>query len=245
MKTYLFGSFSQDYHQEKIFSLLNRIAGSTDASDLVVALYGVRKECVHRGRAIVHKPLMPKDFIAKRGHWAFTHNWPIPEDLPEEFRLIRMQMTTSFSSYPKKERDIYGWEFQYQSFEDHLALLFAHELHHYRRYCLGLHPKEGENKANAWAVQHITELGFQVKARKLKKQFKKKKKRHFWIDPFQAFRNISKDTPILIQHDPRNVYTAQTATVMRPIRTNSKRMVIMTTDGKIWRWPIRWLKPVD
>ncbi len=247
MKIYLFGRFEKTQSKERIHQLLNKVAEKTDTNDLIVALYGVQNDCAHRGRALVHLPLTPDKFISKRGHWAFTQNWLVPDDLPSSFRLIRMQMTINTSPYPKKEIDIYGWQFQYQTFEDHLALLFAHELHHYRRYALGLHPKEGENKANAWAVKHVTELGFHVDAHKLK-NLPRKKKRSFWIkgkDPFYKFRDIKKDTSIVIKYDPRNIYTSQTATVMRPIRSNSKRMVIMTQDGKTWRWPLNWLQKTD
>jgi hypothetical protein len=110
--------------------------------------------------------LKPQNFTGRRGKWSFTQSYGRPDNLPKEFKLIRMLLRANHS-YPSEERDRYDWEFKYNSFYDHLALLFAHELHHFRRYHLGLHPGEGEKSTNRWALHHVQNLGYKVTGRQI------------------------------------------------------------------------------
>jgi len=233
-----------------ICDCFSRIASSTDTADLVVALYllpGVNKT---RGTAYVHRELETRNFTTGRGKWAFTRKFPVPEDLPDTFKLIRLRIDCNSTRYPHIEKDIYGWEFSYPSFTDHLATLFAHELHHFRRYHLNLHPGKGEQSANKWAVLHVQSLGYEVEARKIKKRNKKKINYSTFLekfprlDPYADFRDLQATDTVRIRHDPSRKYLNQTATVKRPIRSNSKRLVIQTQDGKSWRWPMEWVERI-
>lgn len=144
--------------------VLETIAQDTDTRDLVVVLYLLPNSRWTGGTAYCRSWLSPTDFITRRGKWHISADFDLPADLPLRFKLIRMLLRTRVN-YPLFERDRYGWEFNYTSFKDHLALLFAHELHHFRRYHLGLHPHEGEKSANRWALQQAQKLGFGVAGR--------------------------------------------------------------------------------
>jgi len=247
MKYYIFHTPSRKIDTERVRTCLLHIADTTDTSDLIVALYCLPGAAQTRGTAYVHKKLTPRDFSTGRGKWAFTKKFPVPYDLPEYYKLIRLRIDSNNKRYPFIERDIYGWKFYYPSFNDHLATLFAHELHHFRRYHLHLHTGEGEQSANKWAVQHVQSLGYAVNAEKVKKKNKSKSslntllKKFPLLDPYADFRHLRIDDQVFITHDPSRKYLHQTATVKRPIRSNSKRLVITTRDGKSWRWPMKWI----
>ncbi len=254
MKIYLFAtplSLSRcNIDQEKIFQTLNTVANTTDTRDLVVALYLLPGAAMNRGVAYVRGWLTRENFITGRGKWSFSKKWDVPSDLPEKFKLIRMRVDGNFQHFPRTERDGYNWEFTYAAFLDHLATLFAHEIHHFRRYHLGLHPREGEHSADKWALNHVKNLGFNVEGRKLRIR-KRKHKPHFLIqkifpqiNPFSHFRQLSAGAQLIVIHDPKRKYLGQTVNVVRPIRSNSRRIVIETQDGKKWRWPMGWLKIV-
>jgi hypothetical protein len=153
--------------QEDIRQVLDSIAAGTDTQDLVVSVYLLPGIHQHRGTAHVQQWVTPDYFTTKRGKWAFSDRWDVPIDLPPRFKLIRMRLDGRTQAYPMVERDRYDWEFRYASLPDHLATLFAHELHHYRRHHLNLHPREGEQSANRWALQHVRALGFNVEGRRL------------------------------------------------------------------------------
>lgn len=244
MKFYCFGIANTNLKFSEIESVLQRLSETSDTTDLVVSLYFSNNlNHHHRGRAYVSQWMKPEQFTTLRGYWQFTRKWSVPDDLPMQYKLIRMVLNADPKAYPKKEFDIYGWQFKYESFKDHLALLFAHELHHFRRYHLNLHPREGENKANQWALEQCQKLGFKVNGQKVLVKTKKKKKNVLRgiYDPFKSFRVLKSGDKVRILKDPQDRYHDQLAEVIRPIRSNSKRMVIQTTDGKTWRWPLNWL----
>jgi hypothetical protein len=250
MKYYIFHPSSKKIDTENIRTCLLHTADTTDTSGLIVALYLLPGATQTRGAAYVQRNLTPRNFTTGRGKWAFTRKFPSPVDLPAHYKLIRLRIDSSSKRYPFKERDIYGWEFYYPCFYDHLATLFAHELHHFRRYHLGLHPGEGEQSANKWAVKHVQSLGYGVKAGKIKKRKKKKSsystllKKFPRLDPYLDFRQLKPADQVKIKYDPSRKYDNQTATVKRPIRSNSKRLVITTQDGKSWRWPMEWIERI-
>ncbi|HHS12997.1 MAG TPA: hypothetical protein ENN03_04430 [bacterium] len=226
-----------------IEQILETVAAGTDTHDLVVGLYLLPETRLNRGTAYVQKWLFPSDYHAVRGRWKFNQAWPVPKDLPARFKLIRLRIDTSPSLYPRTETDIYGWTFQYPEAADHLALLFAHELHHYRRYHSGLHEREGEHSANRWALKHVCELGFRPEGRRNAASLIRKplRKKHRIVDPYSRFRILKSGENVRIMQDPRNRYNGQQASVLKPVRAGSRRMVIQTRDGKAWRWPMAWL----
>jgi len=254
MKIYIFAtpvSFSKcNIDQERIVQTLHLVASTTNTRDLVVALYFLPGVAMNRGTAYVRSWMTRESFATGRGKWAFTKMWHVPSDLPEKFKLIRIRMDGNSQHFPRTERDSYDWEFTYATFFDNLATLFAHELHHFRRYHLGFHPHEGEHSADKWALNHVRSLGFNVKGRKL--YIKKKKHNRSLIqemfphaDPFVHFRHLNAGAELMITHDPKRRYLGQIVNVVRPIRSNSKRIVVETQDGKKWRWPMDWLKVVE
>jgi len=248
MKHYIFVAQKQQERlaisPEIISEILDSVAENTDTSQLITALYLLTG--AHQTRGVYLRPWIGKDtFRTNRGKWSVTMHFPVPDNLPDKFRLIRMRLDGRAKDFPKDELDGYGWCFRYHRFEDQLATLFAHELHHYRRYHLNLHEKEGEHSANRWALLHTQALGYHVSARRIHK------KRHQKIitpfsghDPYKKFRHLKAGDALIIQTDPRQMYTNQIVRIVRPIRNNSKRMVIKTQDGKKWRWPMTWLKTI-
>jgi len=231
--------------QDTCLSILEKVASSSDTSELVTALYLTRGHRHNRGTAFVRKWMTPSNFITTRGKWSLTHQWDLPENLPEKFKLIRIRLDSEYYLYPKKELDTYGWLFEYETFYDHLAVLFAHELHHFRRYHLNLHPGEGEHAANRWALIRAQNLGFRVEGKRQPPRKKRTPIRHrirTLFDPFAEYRHLKPGDKITITRDPRKIYLNQSAILVRPVRSNSKRVVIQTGDGKIWRWPMAWVR---
>ncbi len=231
-----------------IISTLNRVAKESNVSDLVVALYILPDPAKVRGAAYVRRWMTPEQYSTSRGHWALTQQWETPQDLPHRYRLIRMRLDGDLRSYPRTETDGYRWRLSYGSFMDHLAMLFAHELHHFRRYHLNLHHREGEHGANRWALAHVRQLGFDVKGSRLPVRKRRKTTRFHSFkrsDPYAAYRNVKCGDQVIIRQDPKHRYVDEAATVIRSIRSNSKRMVIQTSDGKEWRWPIAWLARIE
>jgi hypothetical protein len=252
MKVYLFSHpdylMSTGLTKAKIMQVLDKIAQDTDTRDLVTALYILRSPRGARGTAYVRNWITRDGFITKRGHWSLTQKWNVPTDLPSKFKLIRMHLDGRITSFPKKEMDVYGWELKYGGFHDRLASLFAHELHHFRRYHLDFHTREGEHSANKWALQRVRDCGYDVICTRRIKQKKKRavrfsrfKKTPFG-DPYASFHRLQPGDRLYITHDPRGRYTNESVTVIRSIRSNSKRIVIQTSDQQIWRWPMHWLK---
>ena len=252
MITYLFSNAGNllrtGMHSRDILNILQTVANKTDTRDLVVSLYLLRGRHENRGTAYVKGWMTPTHFTTTRGKWSITSQWAIPPDLPPKFKLIRMRLDGNKSLFPRTEKDRYGWEFRYATFQDHLATLFAHELHHYRRFHLGFHPREGEYSANLWALRLVRDLGFCVEGKKLRKKRRKQSSRTYLLrkfpqhDPFSNFRQLRSGAQLIVMHDPHGKYLGQNVTVVRPIRSNSIRIVVQTSDGKIWRWPMKWLE---
>jgi hypothetical protein len=89
-------------------------------------------------------------------------------------------------------------------------------------------------------------LGHYVEGAKLV-QLKKKKKfaslidSHLMFDPYKKYRSLKTGDRLLIMYDPRGYYKEKIVAVVRPMRKNSRRIVVDTGDGKQWRWPIEWV----
>ena len=184
-------------------SLFQKIADGTNANDLVLVNYFLSRSSWSGGVAFARNWLSSNQFISHRGRWSFTKKFQLPADLPENFKLIRLHFGVKNLNYPLSQVDRYGWQLTYSSFIDHVAFLFAHELHHFRRYHLGLHHREGENAANKWALQRIRQLNYHVEGVKLVRHKKKKKfasliHSHLIFDPFKKYRSLDSGDRLLI-----------------------------------------------
>jgi len=242
MKLYIFSEKADKRHYLLLQNALAEISAETDTSQLVVALYLGCSKKMTRGTAYVKNWQTPANFQTGRGYWNFSCFFKLPADLPEHYKLIRLHLDSN-QRYPRVEQDIYHWKWHYNSLIDQAALLFAHELHHFRRYHLGFHPREGEHSANSWAKKRALACGFNIDGFRLKSAQPKKKLSlpNKLFDPYRKFRHLKKGDKVFIAIDQNKMYAGQTATVVRPIRSNSKRIVLETSDGKIWRWPLPWL----
>jgi hypothetical protein len=164
------------YDPDTIRGVLGKVAATTDVAALVVAVYLLSRTTVWRGQ-FMGEEVGPEGFRAYSGRkWSFVRRHALPEDLPKRFRLIRMAFGTS-ARYPKTTVDQYGWKERFERFQDHLANLFAHELHHYRRHHLGLHPGEGEQSACQWGLTRAKAAGFSVTAVRVRRHRRRPKKR--------------------------------------------------------------------
>jgi len=139
-------------------AVLGRIAADTPTDKLVAAVYLHKGHAHWKGYALGNPQTRAEFKNAPRG-WSFVRRYGTPADLPESYHLIRLSFGMA-TVYPETTTDAYGWEWHCPTFVDLLALAFAHELHHYRRHCLGMHPGEGEQSACRWALARVTDAGF-------------------------------------------------------------------------------------
>ncbi|MDZ7725635.1 MAG: hypothetical protein U5R06_23130 [candidate division KSB1 bacterium] len=175
MKLYIYGFIPANVASEtKIRETLKHVAGNTDCRDLVVTLYLSVRSKRMGGRAYVRQWIRANRLHPKGGHMSEFSRAEIPGDLPQQFKLIRMMLSPRLCEYPRTEMDGYLWRHTYNGFYDHLAHLFAHELHHYQRHHLGLHPHKGEHSANQWAHDHVTALGYSIRSEKLQRKKQKR-----------------------------------------------------------------------
>lgn len=237
--------------EDDMRSIFYGVAQDTDTNDLVLSCYFIPGTKWVGGTAFVRQWCSKKQFMTSRGKWRFTRQFSLPNDLPERFKLIRLLPTSAscLNKFPCKIQDVYGWTFSYASLRDYLALLFAHELHHFRRYHLQLHPREGENGANRWALAHVQRLGFPVDGQQVRRSRRPRRAMSFLKklghDPFVDFRHLKSGHSVFVKHDPRGIYAGKEARVLRPIRANSRRIAIQTPDSREWLWPMTWLEPVS
>ncbi len=254
MKIYYFSDTDRESHlhitQSQFSDILFQVTGETVTKGLIVAVYFTASRKWTGGVAYTRDWLNQKRFMSHRGRWKFTNRFAIPNDLPEAYKLIRLHFGSKNASYPLEQIDQYGWQLKYHSFQDHVAFLFAHELHHFRRYHLNLHPREGENSANKWALARTEELGFHVQGAKVvhankKSKFSKLLATRVLIDPYKKYRSLVSGDKLIIRYDPKGRYQGKIVKVVRPLRKNSRRVVVETEDGKLWRWPMEWISTVN
>jgi len=141
-------------------AVLSDIARDTHTSGLIVAVYLLARRDFWEAHTYTDA-VTPAVFARTGREWEFVRRFGVPPGLPERFPLIRMAFGLK-DPFPRTIHDVYGWELQCQRFEDLLAYTFAHELHHYRRYYLGLHAGEGEQTACRWALAHAAQAGYRV-----------------------------------------------------------------------------------
>ena len=179
MKVHIFRNSPSEkvpsFRHENIGSVLEAIASTTETDGLVTAVYFLALRNDFSGSYIMPE-ISPNEFstIETGGDSRFVRDFSPPPDLPSSFSLIRMMLGTAYS-YPIQETDTYGWTMRYFTFESHVAFLFGHELHHFRKHRLGLHPREGEIAANKWALRRATEEGFPLACRGREKRKKRRK----------------------------------------------------------------------
>jgi hypothetical protein len=149
-------------------AVLGRVAADTPTDGLVVAVYLHNGHSHWKGYAVGAAQTHAEFGKGPRG-WAFVKRYSVPDDLPESYHLIRMSFGMA-TVYPETTTDAYGWEWRCPTFLDLLAMAFAHELHHYRRHCLGMHHGEGEQSACRWALARVTDAGFRIKGRRVATQ---------------------------------------------------------------------------
>ena len=165
MKAYV---FSDDSALEKvkttadaIRSLLEQVAEDTDTKDLVVAVYLTNRDKHWRGEAIAELQAR-EEFCTARGWWSCNARFGTPSDLPDKFHIIRLSFGLRLVRYPRKSWCPEHWAWRWNTFQAHLACLFAHELFHYRRFHLGLDPGAGEVAADRWSLSRMREIGLDV-----------------------------------------------------------------------------------
>lgn len=170
MKAYVFsdkGAIEKSGLDEKgVLNVLERVARTTDTDDLVVAVYLLNGHSNWKGLCKVGG-LARGDFARKSRGWSFVKRFPLPDDLPRRFQLIRLSFGMA-GTYPQNVSDVYGWEVHCPNFAGHLAYTFAHELHHFRRYHLRMHPGEGEQRACQWALTRMVEARFPVRGERVR-----------------------------------------------------------------------------
>ena len=248
MKAHLFaepGALRKLESSEKeVQEVLSSVVLSTPVEALVTCVYLLRRSRSWRG---VYYRLWqnPDSFRARRGHWGISTRFETPADLPQRYRLIRVLIGARLT-YPMRARDRSGFEHSYQSFRDHLADLFAHELHHYRRYHLGLHPREGEVGANRWALKRVRSLGFAVEGRQIRCR------KHRTFSPAILIRDLHHERlrlapngsklRVIYRFDDR-LKRGEIVTLVRPLRRPSPRIAVRTAQGKEWWAPMDWLEP--
>ena len=157
-----------------IRSVLGAVAEGTNHDKLVVAVYLLDDATTWRG-VMYNAALAPRAFCNSGRTWSFVTRFETPTALPARYGLIRMAFG-AHAPHPRIQTCRYGWEYVFESFRHSLALMFAHELHHYRRHHLGLHPRGGEQSAIKWSLVRTREAGFPVEARRTKCRAKSRRK---------------------------------------------------------------------
>jgi hypothetical protein len=275
----------RELFRRHVEDVLDRIAQTTDTRDLVVAVYAGPGQRWH-GELTSTQLLSRQDFSRQSRSWPSIAKQGTPEGLPEQFFLVRLSLDVAGRS---RTESVYGWRIRFGGLLDHVAYLFAHELHHFRRYGLWLHPGEGERSACRWGVRRAKEAGFavdghpvrtrrtrepaalrlsvgsnkpllrriQIRASRLAPsdltslaQWVQRRlaaladqtRRKQWAEHFEALRSLPVGAPVLITSNLGGQrYAGQVATKLRTLKRGSHRMAIRTSDGRKWRWAMRFL----
>lgn len=149
----------------RVEGTIRRIAEGTDTSGLVVLVHLSRRTA--RWGGVFYSSDVSLEALRKlRGPWREVHGDGVPPGLPSSFPLIEVSIGAKRASYPLADDNRNGFRIECASFHDHLAYIFAHELHHYRRYKLGMHHREGEKSADKWAVVRARTAGYFVNIQK-------------------------------------------------------------------------------
>lgn len=227
---------------ESLAALLEEMAGDTPTQDLVTVIYLLNGHSHWKAHTVIGWRT-PAEFVPARGRWKFARRFGTPADLPERFRIIRMAFGMA-EAYPRTFDDIHGWRLTCGNFAAHLAYAFAHELHHFRRYHLALHPREGEQAACRWALGRARQAGYPLEGVRLPRRRKRRRRPRRLNPHFERLRALPDGAPVLIVRDSApSSYVGQTALKVRTLRRNSRRLALRTADGSEWLWPMQWLRP--
>lgn len=143
--------------------VLETVAQGTDVQSLVVDLYLLSDSGIWRGDC-----RQPRHRAAPEGRPGGAQpaaQVPRPGNTVAEpdIRIILGDKWLSGGEITTR----YGMQLKCRGFLDGLAFLFAHELHHYRRHHLGLHPGEGEVSADRWALDRVRQAGLAVEGKRV------------------------------------------------------------------------------
>jgi len=149
-----------DSSEEEVSNILEEIAAAHATHNLVATTYvSIRAKKWHG--VIYNAQVLPKYIHINCPYkWKFCDSLPVPEDLPKEFNLMQLYFGATLE-YPYSYLSIPYLEVTVNSFKDHLAKIFAHELYHFNH----LKDDASEVNANLWALSKLRSLGhFNVEA---------------------------------------------------------------------------------
>ena len=105
MKIYFFSDapWNEKLHgsAKNMTDTIARVAAGTNTEGLVVAVYLMGQKMGSSGVAYVSNWLTPENFISRRGRWKITTKFSIPENIPEKYKVIRLQFGLNFLKYWK------------------------------------------------------------------------------------------------------------------------------------------------
>jgi hypothetical protein len=233
---------------ETIRGILMRVADGTDTEDLVVSLYLLARGASWGGHTLARAWSTPRDFFSPAWPRRRRVAFPAPGDLPARYKHIRIFFGGNLPPYPSVQVSRYGFRWRFTSFADHLAYLFSHELHHYRRDHLGLHRGEGEVSAERWAYSRLRELGFQTKYLG-RVERGRRRRRPLPADVIRAHERLRavRQGDVLVCTHPscRRIGKDDTVRVLRPPRRGAYRLAVRTADGASWLVPLVHLRVPD
>lgn len=232
--------------EAKVREVLDRVARGTNTRGLVVV---VRLRTGSNGWSGAYDPnwATPATLRRMRGPWRKAHAAGVPPRLPRRFRLIEITIGTDRMRYPREELNQNGFRLRFRTVRAHLAYIFAHELHHYRTYHLGLHKGEGERAADVWALGKVRALGFGMEMRPVRKKRRKEKRPR--KKPSERYlrriRRLGRWSLLrLAASDNRRLPVGEVVRFLRPLR-NSHRVLVRDAEGAERAVPAEWLRIVE
>ena len=238
--------------RSRVEGVLRRTAETTDTTGLLV-LTAVSSQNAGWGGSFCTQEVTPKRLGRMKGVWRDAHASGIPPGLPDSFRLIEMRIGVRAAKYPRVEYNRNGFKLWFSDFSCHLAYLFAHELHHFRRYSLGMHPREGEKSADRWAVARTEELGYSIEMT----PFKRRKSRRgrarrrpaapiaMSQEDWDRIKALPSGSSVcLTKSDSRKLPAGSMVEFIRPMRA-SYRALVRDLRGDERLVPIEWLRIVE
>jgi hypothetical protein len=232
---------------ERIEGLLHRVAEGTETRDLVTCVHVTSRGCGWGGQALAERWLTPA-FLA-RARWPRPRRnraFAIPDDLPSRFKLIRLHCGGQVEPYPACHTSRYRFTWRFPAFEDHLGHLFAHELHHFRRHHLGLHPREGEVAAERWAHARMRALGsgttLQRRPRQRRRWARQALPRRV-LEAHARLADVRPGTPLRCTEPSGRI--GGIVRVERPPRRGAWRMAVKDIQGRDWLVPLGYLDKVN
>jgi len=250
MRSYLFceraGLYDRfDVTPDRLLHLLRRVAAGTDTRDLVASVYLVARGRHWGGQALAGRWSTPDDFFSPRWPPRRRPAFARPAGLPDRFKQVRLYFGGDLPAYPSTQASRYRFLWRFPSFAEHAAYLFAHELHHFRRYHLGLHPGEGEVSAERWAFRRLRSLGYRIECRGRQARGRR---RRWPLSPearlaHERLRAVREGTPLVVDDPACRLFgRGETVLTLRPPRRGAWRMAVRTADGRSFLVPLTSLR---